>query len=1049
MKRYVELIIRFRWLVIAASLLITAAAAWQAQHLRIVIDPKTMLPQSHPYIATGLEVAEVFGSKYIVVVGVTPKQGDVYQPAVLAKVDRITQGLLQTPGVIRSSVLSLAARRAKDIAGTPEGLAVRPLMGTVPADARALAALRRAVERNPAYADALVSKDGRTTSIIVEFKEDPTGYRAIMDKVAPIVQRERDATVEINVGGAPAFLAAIETYSERMGILLPVAILILGLVMFEAFRSRQGLILPLVTGLLAVVWGVGVMGAAGIPMDVFNATTPILILAVATGHAVQMLKRYCDEYQVLGRNRDLLPHIANDMAVVRALVRVGPVMLAAGTVAVLGFFSLVVFEISTVRTFGIFTGIGIAATVVLEMTFIPALRSVLAPPRVLDASERARRGMWDGIIGWITRIVTGPRRRTLYAATAAFVALCAGGIANVTVDNSMKSYFARDLELMRDDRALNARLGGTNTIFMLVKGASEDAMKEPAALQAIDDLQRFVESQPHVGKTLSIADFVKRMHQAMNEDDPAEFRIPDSRELISQYLLLYAMSGEPGDFDTVVDYGYRLANVTVYLRSDSSAEFETLVRRTREFVADRFPPGTTVSIGGGLAEGAALNEVMVHGKILNIAQIAAVVFLVSALLFRSLAAAGLVLLPLAIAVAATFGLIGWAGIPLNVSTSLISAMAVGIGADYAIYLIYRIREELAAGCEPVAAVQRVLATAGKAILFVAMAVSAGYGALLLSFGFHIHQWLALLIGVAMLVSALAALLLIPALVLSLRPRFILGEPVMRKSPSLTATALGLVLAAGAVLHATDARATTVDVQQLMEKNATVFKVADSVSDATFTLVNKSGQERVRKTASTTKLQPNGTDNMRLTRFVAPADVKGTVTLMVEHAAADDDIWVYLPALKKVRRLVASNKKDSFAGTDFSYADVIGYKVSDWTYRLVREDVLDGAPVYVVEAKPRSDTVKTDTGYAQRTDWIRKDNLMTLKSELLDIAGQPLKQIVFGDLKMVDAERGKWQAMRMEASNVQTGHRTVIRIDNFKVNQQVKDDVFTPRTMESE
>lgn len=108
--------------------------------------------------------------------------------------------------------------------------------------------------------------------------------------------------------------------------------------------------------------------------------------------------------------------------------------------------------------------------------------------------------------------------------------------------------------------------------------------------------------------------------------------------------------------------------------------------------------------------------------------------------------------------------------------------------------------------------------------------------------------------------------------------------------------------------------------EIVQKSLAINKVLDSMSDATFTLVNNSNQERVRKTFVVTKLQTNGEDNMRMTRFMVPADVKGTVSLLVEHSVTDDDIWIYLPALKKVRRLVSSNKKDSFVGTDFSYGD---------------------------------------------------------------------------------------------------------------------------------
>ena len=163
---------------------------------------------------------------------------------------------------------------------------------------------------------------------------------------------------------------------------------------------------------------------------------------------------------------------------------------------------------------------------------------------------------------------------------------------------------------------------------------------------------------------------------------------------------------------------------------------------------------------------------MVYGKILNIVQIAAVVFIISSLIFRSLIAGMLVLLPLLITVLTNFGLMGWSGIPLNISTSLISAMAVGIGADYAIYLIYRLREELDMGSDEIPAVRKVIATAGQAIMFVAIAVSAGYGVLLLSFGFNIHKWLAILIAETMVMSSLSALLLIPALILTFHPGFI-------------------------------------------------------------------------------------------------------------------------------------------------------------------------------------------------------------------------------------------------------------------------------------
>lgn len=240
-----------------------------------------------------------------------------------------------------------------------------------------------------------------------------------------------------------------------------------------------------------------------------------------------------------------------------------------------------------------------------------------------------------------------------------------------------------------------------------------------------------------------------------------------------------------------------------------------------------------------------------------------------------------------------------------------------------------------------------------------------------------------------------------------------------------------------------------DLIQIMQKNFVVSKVYDSVANATFTLINKTGQERVRKTFGTTKLEENGIDNMRMTRFLSPPDVKGTVSLLIEHAEKDDDIWIYLPALKKVRRLVSNNKKDSFVGTDFSYADVIGYKVGEWNYKLLKEELIEGQPCYVIEFLPKSDAIKTSNGYSKRIGWLRKDNLMAVKMDFWDETGQLLKTSTYTDIQLVDKARGKWQAMRLEANNVQTGHRTVIQFDNFKANQQVKDEFFTTRYMEKE
>jgi uncharacterized protein len=259
--------------------------------------------------------------------------------------------------------------------------------------------------------------------------------------------------------------------------------------------------------------------------------------------------------------------------------------------------------------------------------------------------------------------------------------------------------------------------------------------------------------------------------------------------------------------------------------------------------------------------------------------------------------------------------------------------------------------------------------------------------------------------------------------------------------------LGIILFSFALAQL--ASAAEINLADIVQKSQAVNKVLDSTAEATFTLISKTGQQRVRKTVGVSKLQANGKDNMRMTRFTAPADVKGTVSLLIEHSAADDDIWIYLPALKKVRRLVSSNKKDSFVGTDFSYGDVIGHKVSEWNYKLLREEIEDGTPCYVIEALPINDEVRDSSGYAKRLVWIRKDNSFAIKGEMWDEAMQPIKSFHMTDIQEVDPARHKWEAMHLEAKNLQTSHQTVIQFENYKVNQKVRDEFFTTRYMEKE
>lgn len=238
-------------------------------------------------------------------------------------------------------------------------------------------------------------------------------------------------------------------------------------------------------------------------------------------------------------------------------------------------------------------------------------------------------------------------------------------------------------------------------------------------------------------------------------------------------------------------------------------------------------------------------------------------------------------------------------------------------------------------------------------------------------------------------------------------------------------------------------------RQIMDKNYAATRVHDSIANATFTLTNRDGATRVRQTQGWTRLRANERDNMRLVRFIAPADIKGTATLMLENSSADDDLWVYLPALGKVRRLSASNKKEGFVGTDFSYGDIIGHRPEEWTHRLLKEEAVEGQPCDVVESVPVNDAVRQNSGYSKRINWVRKDNFIAVRGELYDLNGVLFKRLSATDIRAVSGSGAhtRWQPMVSVAENLISGHRTEIRFDSFKADQNVAESLFTARELE--
>ena len=768
MERYARWVVRHRTAVVISVFAITAVLTVGVTRLHIEVNPDRQVPQGHPYIDALNDVYRIFGDKNLVIVGLFPNDGDAFTPHFLAKLAEVTRRIQNVPGANPALVQSLATPQVKDIHGTADGFAVQPVMAGPPVDQAEADAIRQRAMSNDTYVGTLVAEDGSAAAVHASFELNAAtpDYRTLHHAVVATLDESLDGTFSYRLSGPVVFLAQVSAYSDRMAWLFPIALLVIGLVHYDAFRTFQGLVLPLLTGLLAVLWSLGVMGVMGVALDPLNVMTPILILAVASGHAVQVLKRFYEEYARC--------HRVND-AVIACVVGVGPVMLAAGTVATLSFWSLATFGTTFIRTFGVFTGLGILSTLVIEMTLIPSLRSMLpAPSRQEQRKEASGRPLIDRFLG-LCATAARTHRRTVGVGALLFLVGCVYFARDVVVDTSFKRSFRATDRVRVDDDVINRHFAGTNTLIVLVEGSEETSLEEPAIIEAIWELERTLEQDPLVGRAVSYVDYVQRMHAAMTVDrDAGEF--PDSRELVAQYLFLYSMSGGGDDFDAMLDPAHLAAKVRFLVHEDSTKQGEQLIARARQIIAERFPPGYRVRFTGTLASTAAVTEVMVDGKLRNIAQITAITVVIAAGLLQSVLAGCMVAIPLFFAVMANFGVMGLFGVPLDTATAAISAMAVGIGADYAMYFLFRVREEAAVGDGLDRAVERALFTSGRAVVFVSSAVATGYATFCLS-GFGIHVNLGSLVALAMVISATSTLVLLPALVMATQPRFVTGNVV--------------------------------------------------------------------------------------------------------------------------------------------------------------------------------------------------------------------------------------------------------------------------------
>ena len=236
-------------------------------------------------------------------------------------------------------------------------------------------------------------------------------------------------------------------------------------------------------------------------------------------------------------------------------------------------------------------------------------------------------------------------------------------------------------------------------------------------------------------------------------------------------------------------------------------------------------------------------------------------------------------------------------------------------------------------------------------------------------------------------------------------------------------------------------------REIMDKVALTRKLAGSEAVVKMTIANEKGQTRERAITMATKLYDGGKTEKRIYRFQSPADVKGTGVLVFDYEAQADDVWVFLPALRKTRRIVSTQRSQSFMGSEFTYGDLNVPALDDYDYKILGEEAFGGEPCWMIEVLPKSKAIAEGEGYAKKVYWISKAKHVVRRALFHDLAGKVLKELTCNGVTLLDEKNQRYRPLRMEMTNKQNGRRSLFVSEKIAFNPNANDEYFTPRYLE--
>lgn len=721
MKLSDKTLLAYSWI---SLLLIVAATAFFTYQMktysRMETDLDEYMPKDHPAFIYSDEAEELFNIKDGILIAVENPEG-IYNTSTLQKIKDISIGLQDMEEFDDADIVSLYT--ADNITGSEEGLDVRSFYKKSPKNETSLEELRNSVRSNDMVYKRLVSENENIALVVASMNDDVFSmefYHRILE-----FAKSYEGPEKIHIAGVPIVEGTMAYLGPAdMKRMVPIVLLVIIAVLYFVMRSVKNTVLTLLVVGLSTVWAFGLMAFLRIPVYAVSTMMPVMLIAIGVADGIHL-------YSHLNLHLKANPKISKFNAVKDMVSSMWkPVVMTSVTTAV-GFVSLLTSDVYPIKYFGLFTAFGVMAAMFFSLVLIPSGIIIFGVSTPKIKEEKADKEEKTKFSHRFARSVI-KHKYAVVGVTAVIIIVSALGINNIWINSSFLDKFEKDSDIVQTDTFINQNFGGTNTINVVLESKEADAFKTPEYLRLIDELQTGVEGLDIVGNSFSLSDYLKRMNKVMNADDPEFDRIPESKDLVAQYLLLYEMSGDPENLWKVVDYNYNKANVNFQIKSDNSKEINKVMSEIEKYRECFENNGITLNYAGSGYKALVFTDLILIGQIKSLLMSILIVIVLIAMMFKSITAGLIGSVPIVITAVISFGLMGLLDIPLSTTTALISSIAVGIGIDYAIHFIERFKIYAQETKDLDLTVVKTMLHSGRAISFNAVVVIAGFLVLLSS-----------------------------------------------------------------------------------------------------------------------------------------------------------------------------------------------------------------------------------------------------------------------------------------------------------------------------